>query len=1265
MKAGMLAQRRTAETVGTRRSLRTAVVAMVVALEAIIAVLGLRDARSEWRRYRHAQSLFAVNAVIDDLMQGAENLAFERGRTNVLLRGSVPYDDEQKQNLSERRAAVDKMLTQAVEAFDGDPDEKVRDGLGTLHKLRGEVDTALAQPVPQRDPTLRARWVAAETQLLRDIHEMMVRTSVDRRDLPSQFLIYTRIKSFALELRSHLGLESSTLSAALGDRGPLPTQARLDIMELRGHSGMEWDELEMEVQISGSPALHQALDGVRHAFFEIYRPMEDRIMTIATLDEIDPHQMLKTGEPALKSLGTLMAETSRQTADYCIALENAAKRSLFLHLLVSTGMMLLGLAVVILISRRLLAPLRNLQHSLSALAAGDLGPMLPSPRHRDELGAMQSALGDLRTLMLERRQAERLLEESNELNRAVIEGSAVAIAVFEAEGHCVLLNDAYVALTGGTVDALVAQNFRAIPAWRQTGILAAALETLRTGEPSHRVSRVTTSFARDLWIDVGFARITRAGRPNLLFMGHDISEQKLTEMRLAAAKKEAERASQAKSDFLANMSHEIRTPMNAIIGFTQLVLESALTPKQHEYLAKTKSAAASLLNLINDILDYSKIEAGKIEMEEIPFDWEEVLLSVAGLFTSDVGSKDIDLLFDMPTTLPRLIVGDSLRLTQVLNNLVSNAVKFTERGAITVRVGEVSRDPTHIFLRFAVEDTGIGMTAEQVDGLFQPFTQADGSITRRYGGTGLGLTICRRLVDLMQGEMGVTSQAGRGSCFTFTVRFGLSAELDEHAPSSYAGTNALLVDGSPEESAIVAAWLRDWGLSVESLDASAAVMGRLRQARQEERSIGLLLLERRRVNPDLLHQIDEEVQAGRLDRPAVMLLGSTADDHLMLEEDSGMRLGAALGKPLTAGKVWRALEQLHAGQAPEPLPQPFEQTPYEIAEPIRGARILVVEDNKMNQEVARDFLERAGMAVTIANNGREGVEWVQRMRFDLVLMDLQMPEMDGFEAARRIRALPEEDRPPVVAMTAAALLEDRQATAEAGMSDHVSKPIVPADLLTTLLKWIEPGPRSEQPAAPVIETAASFPKIPGIDEAEAFWRLGGNLALYNSLLGRLEINYRDLADEVAADLAEGREDQALSKLHGFKGTAASISAKQSARLAARIESLLKKPDHGDPKALLETLGSTNERLFAAIRAYLATTPAESEPAAESLDQDAISQLGRELREQSVQAIDRFESMKPAFSRHFGVLPTITLAGMIEDLRFAEALQLLEQIRDQA
>jgi len=1262
MTGGMRARRRSSETVAARRSLRTAVVAMVVALEIIIVTLSLRDARSEWRIYRNAKSLLAVNAVIDDLMQGAENLAFERGRTNVLLRGAVPYDDEQKLVILERRLAVDRLLTAAINAgADGD----LREGYGRLRDLRAEVDDALAQPVSARDPTLRPRWMAAQTRLLRDIHAMMVRTSVDRRDLPSQFLIYTRIKSFALELRSHIGLESATLSAALGDHGPLPAQTRLDIMELRGHSAMEWDELDMEVQISASPTLHQAVEAVRQALFETYRPMEDRIMTIPNLGEIDPHQMLKTAEPVLMSLGALMAETSRETGDYCIALENAAKRSLILHLLVSTGMVLLGLAVVILISRRLLAPLRDLQDSLNSLAAGDVGPMLPAPRHRDELGAMQAALGDLRNLMLERRQAERLLEESNELNRAVIEGSAVAIAVFEAEGHCVLLNDAYVTLTGGTLDTLVSQNFRAIPAWRQTGILAAALETLRTGQPSHRISRVTTSFGRELWIDVGFARITRAGRPNLLFMGHDISEQKLNEMRLAGAKKDAERASQAKSDFLANMSHEIRTPMNAIIGFTQLVLESALTPKQHEYLAKTRAAAASLLNLINDILDYSKIEAGKIEMEEITFDWEEVLLSVAGLFTSDVGSKDIDLLFDMPTTLPRLIVGDPLRLTQVLNNLVSNAVKFTERGAITVRVGEVSRDPTHIFLRFAVEDTGIGMTPEQVDGLFQPFTQADGSITRRYGGTGLGLTISRRLVDLMQGQMGVTSEAGRGSCFTFTVRFALPIEIEEPLPSSFAGRNALLVDGSPEESAIVTAWLEDWGLSVEALDTSAAVMTRLRQARQEQRPIHLVLLERRRANPDLLHQIDEDVLAGRLERPAVMLLGSTADDHLTLEQDSGMSLGAALGKPLTAGKVWRALEQLWAGQAPEPQPQPFEHTPYEIAEPIRGARILVVEDNKMNQEVARDFLERAGLVVTIANNGREGVEWVQRMRFDLVLMDLQMPEMDGFEAARRIRALPAEDRPPVVAMTAAALLEDRQATAEAGMSDHVSKPIVPADLLSTLLKWIAPGQRTEQPTAPAIETAASFPKVSGIDEAEAFWRLGGNLALYNSLLGRLEVNYRDLADEVAADLAAGREDQALSKLHGFKGTAASISAKQSARLAARIESLLKKADHGDPKALLETLGSTNERLFAAIRAYLATTPAESEPEATSLDQEAIGQLARELREQSVQAIDRFESMKPAFSRHFGVLPTITLAGMIEDLRFAEALQLLEQIRDQA
>jgi PAS domain S-box-containing protein len=1265
MKGRVLARKGTAEAGGSRRSLRTVVIAMVATLEIIIAILGLHDTRSEWDAYRRAQSLLKTNSVIDELMQAAEHLASERGRINVLLRGTVAYDDEQKHFIAEHRQAVDLHLLTAVNAFDGDPDEAVREGYVGLRDLRQQVDAAMDQPVALRDPTLPGRWVAAQTQLLRDIHELMVRISIDRTNLPSQFLIYSLVKSFALELRSHLGLESSTLSAALAERGALPAQTRLEIMELRGHSAMEWTELNMEVQISGNAVLKEALEGVQTGFFGVYRPMEDQIMSVPSLDVIDSHQMLKTSQPALYSLSALMSATSRETAAYCRALELRAERSLILHGLVSSALILLGLAVVALISRRLLVPLRTLQHSLDALAAGDVGPVLPAPRHRDELGAMQSALGDLRSLMVERRQAQRLLEESNELNRAVIEGSEVAIAVFEAEGHCVLLNDAYVALTGGTLDALITQNFRAIPTWRQSGFLAAALETLRTGTPSHMVSRVVTSFDRELWIDVRFARITRAGRPNLLFMGNDISEQKLGELRLAAAKKEAERASQAKSDFLANMSHEIRTPMNAIIGFTQLVLESALTPKQHEYLSKTRAAASALLNLINDILDYSKIEAGKVDLEQIPFDWEECLLSVASLFSSDVGSKDIDLLFDMPTTLPGVIVGDPLRLTQVLNNLVSNAVKFTERGAIIVRLSEISRDPTHIFLRFAVEDSGIGMTEEQVNGLFQPFTQADGSITRRYGGTGLGLTICRRLVDLMQGEMGVSSVAGRGSCFTFTVRFGLPPEADEPAVSNYAGGRALLVDGSVQESAIVTRWLEDWGLSVEIVADTGAVMAHLRQAQESGRRIHLLLLERRRVHADILHQVAEEVAAGRLERPAVMLLGCTVDDHLALEQDSGMTLGAAMGKPLTAGKLYRALEQLHHGRAPEPAHQPFEHTPYEIAEPIRGARILLVEDNKLNQEVARDFLERAGLTVTIANNGREGVEWVQRMRFDLVLMDLQMPEMDGFEAARRIRALPEGSNLPVVAMTAAALLEDRQATAAAGMSDHVPKPIVPAELLATLLKWVAPGVRAEQPAAPTVDIAANFPKVDGIDEAEAFWRLGGNLALYNSLLGRLEVNYGDLAAEIAADVAAGRQDQALAKLHGFKGTAASVSAKQSARMAALIETLLKKGDQTDAVALIETFESTNERLFAAIRAHLATAPAEDAPATADLDDEALDQLARELREQSVGAIDRFDSIKSAFGRHFGGLPTITLAGMIEDLRFAEALQLLEQIREQA
>jgi PAS domain S-box-containing protein len=1080
MKAGVFARKRSAETISARRSLRTAVIAMVAILELMIVLLGADDARREAKAYHDARALLKTNDVIDGLLKAAESLAFERGRTNVLLRGTVPYDEEQHKFLAARRRVVDDNLIKALDTLAHDDDKEVRTGYGLLLTQRQQVDAMLEKPPAEPDPTFRLRWMESQTKLLNDIHELMVREGIEHPNLPSQFLIYTRIKSVALELRSHLGLESSTLSAALADRGALPAPARLIIMELRGRSGLEWDELAMEVQISANPVLMKALEGVRSGFFDVYRPMEDLIMTVPTLDAIDPHQMLKTSEPALGSLAALTSATSDETARYCRGLADQAKRSLIVHVLVSAGMVLLGLAVVLLVSRRLLAPLRNMRNSLTALAAGDVGPILPAPRFRDELGAMQSALGDLRTLMIERRQAERLLEESNELNRAVIEGSEVAIAVFEADGHCVLLNDAYVQLTGGTLDALVAQNFRAIPSWRQSGLLAAALETLQGGQPSHMVGRVTSSFQRELWVDARFARITRAGRPNLLFMANDITDQKLNEMRLAAAKKEAERASQAKSDFLANMSHEIRTPMNAIIGFTQLVLESTLSPKQHEYLSKTRIAAAALLNLINDILDYSKIEAGKIRIEEIPFDWEDTLLSVASLFLADVGAKNIDLLFDTPTDLPRRIIGDPLRLTQVLNNLVSNAVKFTEKGEITLRIAEISRDPTHIFLRFSLEDSGIGMSPEQLERLFQPFTQADG--------TGLGLTICRRLVDLMQGEMSVASQEGIGSRFTFSVRFALPEDIEARPPSSFAGKTALLVDEGKTEIGIIARWLADWEIETDPMTEPAPVLGRLRTAEQAGKSFDLLILERRRAGADLLHQIDEEVAAGRLSRPAILLLGVTPEDHLMLEQDSAMSLGAAFGKPLTAGRLFQALEQLHQGKPPEARQLQFETTPYQIAAPIRGARILLVEDNKMNQELARDFLERAGMVVTIANNGREGVEWVERMRFDLVLMDLQMPEMDGFEAVRRIRALPDGANLPVVAMTAAALLEDRQATAAAGMNDHVAKPIVPTDLLTTLLKWVAPGERSEAPAEPDVETAASFPPVDGIDEAEAFWR---------------------------------------------------------------------------------------------------------------------------------------------------------------------------------
>ncbi|HEY1132200.1 MAG TPA: response regulator [Roseateles sp.] len=529
---------------------------------------------------------------------------------------------------------------------------------------------------------------------------------------------------------------------------------------------------------------------------------------------------------------------------------------------------------------------------------------------------------------------------------------------------------------------------------------------------------------------------------------------------LTVAREKADAANAAKSLFLASMSHEIRTPMNAIIGLTNLVLESRLETRQRDYLAKVQTSSKALLSLLNDILDYSKIEASKITLEKEEFSPEELIENVGHLFSARLEEAGLDLLFEFDDKLPDRLVGDSLRLTQVLNNLVGNAIKFTPKGEIVVRAEFLGEKDDCIQLRIAVRDTGIGMTPEQVGRLFQVFGQTDASIARRYGGTGLGLAICKRLVTLMGGSFEVSSAPSQGSTFAFTCSFGKAGpgveRIDLHR---IRGMRTLVVDAQPTERLILQQMLQSWRFQVGVASFGDEALYRLRQA-EASHPYELLLLDWKTAQADFVDAARHTATERGMPPPAVIALGSLHASERVAEELQGRPGTQVLVKPVTPSRLFDALMQLQQQEPSSAAASGNSMT--ELAEtmrPLRGARVLLVEDNPVNQQVACAFLAMVQLEVEVAENGQQAIERLEHATFDAVLMDMQMPEMDGVTATRLIRATPRHARLPIIAMTAGAMERDVQDCLAAGMNAHVSKPIDPRQLLRTLLAWIPPVTR--------------------------------------------------------------------------------------------------------------------------------------------------------------------------------------------------------------
>jgi len=540
----------------------------------------------------------------------------------------------------------------------------------------------------------------------------------------------------------------------------------------------------------------------------------------------------------------------------------------------------------------------------------------------------------------------------------------------------------------------------------------------------------------------------------------DMTEMHKKNTELSQARELAEESTKAKSNFLANMSHEIRTPMNAILGLLHLVLQSELSSTQHEYLAKTEGAAKVLLRIINDILDFSKIEAGKLEMENEVFYLDDVLQAVTDLASTTIHKKGLEYVVSVQPDTPTGLLGDQIRLVQILSNLVSNAVKFTEQGQILVKVETISKSPTEVSLRYLVQDTGIGLSEKQVKNLFSAFTQADASTTRRYGGTGLGLVICKHLVEMMNGTIWVESEYGKGSTFGFTATFGIHKGSLKHyfdSSNDFSGFTALVIDDNLVALDCLSSILESIGLTVKRATSGHEALSILNDWNKKDTSFDLVFVDWKMPKMDGIetaHRINQLISPAKLP-VLIMVTAHKHDDLLPLQKKAGIK--TILTKPVSPSTIVNMLGDIFGGihHAKEQEIVGNKEQEQDMVKEFAGARILLAEDNEVNQLVASSILQNAGLQVDIANNGKEAVDMVQSGQYDLVLMDIQMPEMDGLEATRMLRSIPKFKDLPILAMTANAMSGDKEMSMASGMNDHISKPIDLDEMFSKLQKWLK------------------------------------------------------------------------------------------------------------------------------------------------------------------------------------------------------------------